>query len=58
MMDHFSDLPFVRLIKITIQEEPQNGLPHLELNLTDIIQKMEDMLDNLSDHQLDIPTKQ
>ena len=47
MVDHFGDLTYVHLIIITSQEETLSGnqpfkdrLPHLDLELKDIIQKM------------------
>ena len=65
MVDHFSDLTYVHLVKRTIQEEKLSGnqplkygLPHSELKLIDIMQTMEDFLNNFSYQQLRIPTRQ
>ena len=65
MVEHFSDITYVHLIKSTSQDKS------LEVNVVfegwaatfgdkfvDIIQTMEYFLNNLSDHQLRIPTRQ
>ena len=65
MVDHFSELTYVLLTRSTLQEETYKenqplkyGIPDLELKFTYTMNKIEYFLNNLSDQQLWIPTKQ
>ena len=65
MVDNSSDLTYLHLTRNTIQEETlavnqplKYGMSHLELKFIDTMHKMEYFLNNLSDHQFSIPTRQ
>ena len=64
MVDNFSYLTYVNLMRSKMQEyalaesQPlKYGLPHLELKLTDIMQTMEYLMNNLSDQKFRMPTR-